>query len=248
MVEKKVAALLAAVIAVTGCATGSKDIATAYVSPIQYQNYDCSQIGLEAQRLTGRMQQLGGRLDEAASNDRAIVGVGVVLFWPALFALGGTKQQEAEYARLKGEAEALQQAAVARKCVGMNPETPQTIQGPKSALTQPNASESIECVRQGLRVGDKVAIPGMGDVVIKEVKTSNTHCPGTGGNTLPVVVSRELPPTPPPLVLVEPPTVLAKASGQSVVERLRDLKKLREENLITQEAYESKQREILASQ
>lgn len=44
------------------------------------------------------------------------MGVGLVLFWPALFALGGTKQQEAEYARLKGEHDALQQAAVAKKC------------------------------------------------------------------------------------------------------------------------------------
>jgi hypothetical protein len=67
------------------------------------------------------VQQLGGRLDEAANNDKAIVGVGVLLFWPALFALGGTKQQEAEYGRLKGEAEALQQAAVGKKCAGAMP-------------------------------------------------------------------------------------------------------------------------------
>lgn len=101
-----------------GCATSSKDIATAYVSPVQYQSYDCDQLSAEAARLTQRVQQLGGRLDEAANNDKAIMGVGLVLFWPALFALGGTKQQEAEYARLKGEAEALQQAAVAKKCSG----------------------------------------------------------------------------------------------------------------------------------
>ena len=34
----------------------------------------------------------------------------------ALFALGGTKEQEAEYGRLKGEYEAIQQAAIAKKC------------------------------------------------------------------------------------------------------------------------------------
>lgn len=112
------ALLTALAIAVSGCATASKDIASNYVSPVQYQNYDCDQIAAESQRLNTRAQQLGGRLDEAASNDKAIVGVGMLLFWPALFALGGTKQQEAEYARLKGEAEALQQAAIARKCTG----------------------------------------------------------------------------------------------------------------------------------
>jgi hypothetical protein len=30
------------------------------------------------------------------------------LFWPTLFFLGGTKEREAEFARLKGESEALQ--------------------------------------------------------------------------------------------------------------------------------------------
>lgn len=116
--KKTTAFVTALSLALSGCATSSKDVATAYVSPVQYQNYDCDQIAAESQRLTSRVQQLGGRLDEAASNDKAIMGVGVLLFWPALFALGGTKQQEAEYGRLKGEAEALQQAAVAKKCPG----------------------------------------------------------------------------------------------------------------------------------
>jgi hypothetical protein len=116
--RKAIAATTAAAILLGGCATSSKDISTAYVSPIQYQGYDCDQMAAEAARLTQRVQQLGGRLDEAASNDRAIAGVGLILFWPALFALGGTKQQEAEYARLRGEAEALQQAAIAKKCPG----------------------------------------------------------------------------------------------------------------------------------
>ena len=59
---------------------------------------------------------MAGRLDEAASNDKVLMGVGLVLFWPALFALGGTKQQEADFARLKGEYDAIQQAMIAKKC------------------------------------------------------------------------------------------------------------------------------------
>ena len=74
-------------------------------------------------RLHQRVNQLGGRLDEAASNDKAIATAGGLLFWPALFALGGTKQQEAEYGRMKGEYDALQQAAVARKCPGITPQS-----------------------------------------------------------------------------------------------------------------------------
>lgn len=119
--KKPIAVVLSAAIALTGCATASKDIAGNYVSPMQYQSYDCEQITGEAQRIQVRANQIAGRLDEAASNDKAIAGVGIVLFWPALFALGGTKQQEAEYARLKGEYDAVQQAAIAKKCTGAVP-------------------------------------------------------------------------------------------------------------------------------
>lgn len=120
--QKTTAATLAISLAISGCATSSANIAASYATPIQYQGYDCTQLAAEAQRIHGRVNQLAGRLDEAASNDKMIMGVGVgvgvgmVLFWPALFALGGTKQQEADYARLKGEYDAIQQAMIAKKC------------------------------------------------------------------------------------------------------------------------------------
>jgi hypothetical protein len=98
-----------------GCATSGKDVAATYVSPIQYSNYDCDQLRQELARVNGRVGQITGRLDEAAGNDKALVGLSLI-FWPALFALGGTKQQEAELSRLKGEYEALQTASTSKKC------------------------------------------------------------------------------------------------------------------------------------
>ncbi len=100
----------------SACATAGKDVAASYVSPVQFSNYDCDQLRQEMLRIQGRANQLSGRLDEAASNDKAIMGVGMILFWPALFALGGTKQQEAELSRLKGEYDALAAASVNKKC------------------------------------------------------------------------------------------------------------------------------------
>ena len=117
--KKAIAIGVSISITLMGCATASKDVATAYVSPMQYQPYDCNQLSSEIQRIQGRVNQLSGRLDEAATNDKAIMGVGMILFWPALFALGGTKQQEAEYGRLKGEYEAIQQASVIKRCPGV---------------------------------------------------------------------------------------------------------------------------------
>lgn len=113
---KKIATAVCVAYLVSGCASSSKEISAAYVSPIQYQSYDCEQLAAEDQRLKARVGEIGGRLDEANSNDKAIGVVGAILFWPALFALGGTKQQEAEYARLKGEHDALQQAYNMKKC------------------------------------------------------------------------------------------------------------------------------------
>ena len=114
--KKTIASTLSFAIALGGCATASKDVATAYVSPIQFSNYTCDQIIAESARLQVRVNQLEGRLDTAAANDAVLTGVALVLFWPAVFALGGTKEQEAEYARLKGEHEALKQVWIQKNC------------------------------------------------------------------------------------------------------------------------------------
>jgi len=114
---KKLTSIVIASIFITGCATSSSDIAPTYVSPLQYKDYDCQQLAAEAQRIQSRVAQVGGRLDQAASNDKMITGAGIVVFWPALFFLGGTKQQEADYARLKGEYDGVQQASIQRRCM-----------------------------------------------------------------------------------------------------------------------------------
>lgn len=117
--KKLVAAAVSASIVLGGCATASKDVATTYVSPMQYQSYDCDQIWAESQRIQNRVFELGGRLDQAAGNDQTIGVAAAFLFWPAIFFLGGTKAQEAEYGRLKGEYDGLQQALITKKCSGV---------------------------------------------------------------------------------------------------------------------------------
>lgn len=141
---KKITAIaLSSCIALVGCASSSKDIAAISVSPLQYSSYDCTQLEAENARLTGRISQLGGRLDEAASNDKAIMGVGIILFWPALFALGGTKEQEAEYAKVKGEYDALQQSAIMKKC-GIQTKTIEAAGEAKATQTPLDPSKKIE--------------------------------------------------------------------------------------------------------
>ncbi len=100
-----------------GCATAPEKIASSYVSPMQYSNYSCDQIALEMTNVSRRVSELYGQLDKEAGADTAQMAVGLVLFWPALFFLeGGDGPQAAEYARLKGEREALETVAVQKKC------------------------------------------------------------------------------------------------------------------------------------
>ena len=114
--KKILAATLAITIALTGCASSSNKVAATYASPLAYDKYDCSQLASEGARLRGRMSELGGQVDKAADNDKVLTGVALVLFWPAVFFLGN-KNQEAEFGRIKGEYDAVQQAAIAKKCV-----------------------------------------------------------------------------------------------------------------------------------
>jgi len=99
----------------SGCAKRSDQVSAAYVSPLQYASYDCNQLTEEATRLSSRVAQASGAQDDAADRDAVATGVGVVLFWPALFFLAAG-DNEAELSRLKGEFEAVEREAVKKKC------------------------------------------------------------------------------------------------------------------------------------
>ena len=116
---KQIIALAAATLLV-GCASQPEEIAPQYVSSIQYQDYDCKQLGGEVARVSRRVSELHASLEKTADNDAAQMGVGLILFWPTLFFLeGGDGAQAQEYARLKGERDAIEQISVKKKC-GIN--------------------------------------------------------------------------------------------------------------------------------
>ena len=102
-----------------GCADSSDNIAASYVSPLVYQDYSCSQLGAELGRVTARVAEVAGVQDSAASDDAALMGVGLVLFWPTLFFLEGDTGREAELGRLKGEVDAIERAATRKNCTAV---------------------------------------------------------------------------------------------------------------------------------
>lgn len=108
--------MASAALIVCGCAKSANEIAPAYVSPLAYQNYSCSQIAEEVQRISVRASELSGIQDEKATSDAVVTTVGVIVFWPALFFIEGDGQNAAELARLKGEYETLEKIATEKGC------------------------------------------------------------------------------------------------------------------------------------
>lgn len=125
----KAFAIMTTALCLLSCATNPDNIAATYVSPLKYRNYDEEQIILEMDYVGQRTSELYQRLKKKASGDKWQTGAGLLLFWPALFLLeGGDGPEAAEYARLKGEYEALRQAAVQKK-ITMNvlPPSPEQV-------------------------------------------------------------------------------------------------------------------------
>ena len=109
--------LTASIILAGGCATQPDKLSTVYVSPLEYKNYDCEQIVSEMNHVSKRTVALYRSLDKKATNDAIQMGVGLVLFWPALFFIeGGDGPEAQEYSSLKGNFEALRTAGVKKKC------------------------------------------------------------------------------------------------------------------------------------
>jgi len=70
---------------------------------------------MEMQRVSRRVNEIAGVQDSHRTKDSVALGVGLIVFWPALFFMIG-KDKEEELARLKGEYEALESAAIQKDC------------------------------------------------------------------------------------------------------------------------------------
>jgi hypothetical protein len=114
------------------------------------------------------------------------------------------------------------------------------------------AEHSI-CVAEGTSAGSRTTVPGLGEVHIRSIGTDGCSDQRTpisakvvrlpNQATLDAARKTVVAPAPAP----SPAPIVAATEKKGVVDRLRELKQLRDENLITQELYESKQKEILAS-
>jgi len=125
----------AVAISMTACASSPKKISAAYVSPLKYQNHDCGQIGAEQASIEQRTNTLYHSLKKRNNSDKWMMGVGLVVAWPALlFLKGNNGAQNAEYAQLKGDYEALRTTSITKKCdLSFSPDLAATVAASKKA-------------------------------------------------------------------------------------------------------------------
>ena len=114
---------------IVGCATSPDKIPAQYVSPLIYKDYDEGQIIQEMDHIGRRTSELYASLKKKATGDKWQMGIGLLLFWPVLFALeGGDGPEAQEYARLRGQYEALRQVAIQKKInLELLPPSPEAI-------------------------------------------------------------------------------------------------------------------------
>tara|TARA_B100001964_G_scaffold75360_1_gene85618 strand:- start:1455 stop:2039 length:585 start_codon:yes stop_codon:yes gene_type:complete len=126
MAKKMVVTIfLIGVIFLSGCASKPGDIVPAYVSPLLYEKYNCEQIAMEMDRVSRRLNEVLTNVKRKRNADSRNMAIGMVLFWPSLFFIKGDGPEAVEFARLQGEAEALEKVAIQKMCdQSMLPEMP----------------------------------------------------------------------------------------------------------------------------
>lgn len=109
------AGLLAAALA-TGCATRAVDVVATPADPADFDGWSCVRMHDEMDAVQQRAIDLSWTVDERAGQHVVALGLGLVVFWPALLAMRPDGVDAEQLARLKGRFEALQTAADRAGC------------------------------------------------------------------------------------------------------------------------------------
>lgn len=112
----KFPAIAAIAFSLSACATKPEKIEATYVSPTRYASLSCEQMDEEFREVQSRSNMLFKKQRKQSKNDKIATGVGLVVFWPALFFLMDDDQKE-EVAQIKGEYAALEIAHDKKGCL-----------------------------------------------------------------------------------------------------------------------------------
>lgn len=103
---------------VSGCASNPDYVRSQFISPAQYASYSCAGIEEDLRTISREVHTLTGDQRRRANEDLWSAGVGLVVFWPALFFLMRGNNVD-DLARMRGEYEALVAASRRKDCAGL---------------------------------------------------------------------------------------------------------------------------------
>lgn len=102
--------------ALAGCASRSVDVAPQPSDPAQFGGWTCEAMFDEMDRVQQRAADVAYAVDARHGNNVIALSLGVMVFWPALFAMRPDGPDAAELAQLKGRHDALRVAAAGSRC------------------------------------------------------------------------------------------------------------------------------------
>lgn len=201
-------------ILLSACAQQPENISASYVPPTTYSNLQCDQIIAERNRIVHKVNELTGAQNKKANADAVAMGVGLVVFWPALFFLAAGSDKEAELANYKGHYDALTQEGIRKGCIEIAPEqassavaVPSTESQNVSTVVTPTASADTVAPAAGVAA----AIQGPDNTSVVNSSLELTPLP-TQTSKLPGhrVVGRGCPGFAPRLLYAESPDKLPR--------------------------------------
>ena len=99
--------LTAAALTLAACAQSPASIEAQQVSAVPYQGMSCAQARSENARIQNRLAAVTAQQESRAASDAMMMGVGLLLFAPAVLFVGHGHDHADEIGRLRGEAQAV---------------------------------------------------------------------------------------------------------------------------------------------
>lgn len=103
-------------LALAGCATRSANVPPKPGDPAEFAGWSCERLDDETDAVQQRAAEVAYDVDERVANNVVALGVGVMIFWPAMLAMRPDGLEADELGRLKGRFEALRTASARQRC------------------------------------------------------------------------------------------------------------------------------------
>lgn len=133
--KKMTAFTMASLLLAAGCAKRPENITARFAPASGYRAMACEQLNDERMRVGLELQRITALQQENADADALLMGVGMVIFWPALIGLAATTDRSDQIAGMMGERDAMDIAAREKGCAPVNLPGPPTPTSPPPAQT-----------------------------------------------------------------------------------------------------------------